>query len=164
MLSIKSLVLSSAVALAVGYIAGYSSRDEQAEIERLNLIQTSLEQEKANLIQQLETEHEHQKATQINAAKTKEDLDDLEKRYASAIDELNALQLQFAEYSDYDSTALPEDASTSSAVSQGQCGCSGTDQRKLQKVINEQLMVAKDCDINATYLNNLIEWYRSISK
>lgn len=164
MLSIKNTLIAGAVAFAVGYLAGYAVRDDQAEIERLNIAQAELEQERANLIQQLEVEHEHQKTAQINAAKTQEDLDDLEKRYASAIDELNALQLQFVEYSDYDSTALSEDASTSSAVSQGKCGCSGTDQRKLQKVINEQLIVAKDCDINATYLNNLIEWYNHISK
>ncbi|WP_406018778.1 hypothetical protein [Succinivibrio sp.] len=164
MLSFKNTLIAGVVAFAVGYLAGYAVRDDQAEIERLNIAKAELEQERANLIQQLEVEHEHQKTTQINAAKTQEDLDDLEKRYASAVDELNALQLQFAGYSDYDSTALSEDASASSSVSQGKCGCSGADKRKLQKVINEQLIVAKDCDINATYLNNLIEWYGSISK
>lgn len=164
MLSIKNTLIAGAVAFAVGYLAGYAVRDDQAEIERLNIAQASLEQERANLIQQLEVEHEHQKTAQINAAKTQEDLDDLEKRYASAIDELNALQLQFSEYTDSDSATLSKDASASSAVSQGKCGCSGEDQRKLQKVINEQLIISKDCDINATYLNNLIEWYGSISK
>ena len=164
MLSIKNTLIAGAVAFAVGYLAGYAVRDDQAEIERLNIAQAELEQERANLIQQLEVEHEHQKTAQINAAKTQEDLDDLEKRYASAIDELNALQLQFAEYSDYDSTALSEDASTSSAVSQGKCGCSGKDKRAFQKLLNDQMILARDCDINATYLNNLIEWYGSISK
>lgn len=164
MLSIKNTLIAGAVAFAVGYLAGYAVRDDQAEIERLNIAQAELEHERANLIQQLEVEHEHQKTAQINAAKTQEDLDDLEKRYASAIDELNALQLQFAEYSDYDSTALSEDASTSSAVSQGKCGCSGKDKRAFQKLLNDQMIVAKDCDINVTYLNNLIEWYNQISK
>lgn len=164
MLSIKNTLIAGAVAFAVGYLAGYAVRDDQAEIERLNIAQAELEQERANLIHQLEVEHEHQKTAQINAAKTQEDLDDLEKRYASAIDELNALQLQFAEYSDYDSTALSEDASASSAVSQGKCGCSGKDKRAFQKLLNDQMILARDCDINATYLNNLIEWYDMISQ
>lgn len=164
MLSIKNTLIAGAVAFAVGYIAGYATRDDQAEIERLNVAKNALEQERANLIQQLEVEHEHQKTAQINAAKTQEDLDDLEKRYTSAIDELNALQLQFTEYTDSDTATLPSDATASSAVSQGKCGCSGADKRKLQKVINEQMIVAKDCDINATYYNNLINWYESISK
>lgn len=164
MLSIKNTLILGAVAFAVGYIAGYATRDDQAEIERLNVEKYALEQERTNLIQQLEVEHEHQKTAQINAAKTQEDLDDLEKRYASAIDELNVLQLQFTEYTDSDSATLSEDASASSAVSQGKCDCSGKDKRAFQQLLNDQMIVARDCDINATYLNNLIEWYGSIGK
>lgn len=164
MLSIKNTLIAGAVAFAVGYIAGYAARDDQAEIERLNVAKNALEQERANLIQQLEVEHEHQKTAKINAAKTQEDLDDLEKRYTSAIDELNALQLQFTEYTDSDSATLPSDATASSAVSQGKCDCSGKDKRAFQKLLNDQMIVARDCDINATYLNNLIEWYGMISQ
>jgi hypothetical protein len=164
MLSIKNTLIAGALAFAVGFLTGYSARDDQAEIERLNVAKYALDQERANLIQRLEVEHEHQKTTQINAAKTQEDLDDLEKRYASAIDELNALQLQFSEYTDSDTATLSKDASASSSVSQGKCDCSGKDKRAFQKLLNDQMIVAKDCDINATYLNNLIEWYGSISK
>lgn len=162
MLSVKNTLVAGAIAFAVGYIAGYATRDDQAEIERLNVAKYALNQERANLIQQLEVEHEHQKTAQINAAKTQEDLDDLEKRYASAIDELNALQLQFSEYTDSDTATLSKDASASSSVSQGKCGCSGADKAKFQRLYEKQLMIAKDCDINATYLNNLIEWYDMI--
>ena len=164
MLSIKNTLIAGAVAFAVGYIAGYATRDDQAEIERLNVAKNALEQERANLIQQLEVEHEHQKTTQINAAKTQEDLDDLEKRYASAINELNALQLQFTEYTDSDTATLPSDASASSAVSQGKCDCSGKDKRAFQKLLTDQMIVARDCDINATYYNHLIDWYNKISQ
>ena len=164
MLSVKNTLVAGAIAFAVGYIAGYATRDDQAEIERLNVAKYALDQERANLIQQLEVEHEHQKTAQINAAKTQEDLDDLEKRYASAIDELNALQLQFSEYTDSDTATLSKDAGSATAGSQGKCDCSGKDKRAFQKLLNDQMIVAKDCDINATYLNNLIEWYGSISK
>lgn len=164
MLSVKNTLVAGAIAFAVGYIAGYATRDDQAEIERLNVAKYALDQERANLIQQLEVEHEHQKTAQINAAKTQEDLDDLEKRYASAIDELNALQLQFSEYTDSDTATLSKDAGSATAVSQGKCDCSGKDKRAFQKLLNDQMIVAKDCDINATYLNNLIEWYGNISK
>lgn len=164
MLSVKNTLVAGAIAFAVGYIAGYATRDDQAEIERLNVAKYALDQERANLIQQLEVEHEHQKTAQINAAKTQEDLDDLEKRYASAIDELNALQLQFSEYTDSDTATLSKDAGSATAVSQGKCDCSGKDKRAFQKLLNDQMIVARDCDINATYLNNLIEWYGMISQ
>ena len=164
MLSIKNTLIAGAFAFVVGYLAGYATRDDQAEIEHLEATAQALALEKQHLIKQLEVEHEHQKTAQINAAKTQEDLDDLEKLYASAIDELNALQLQYTEYTDYGTSTLSKDASASSAVSQGKCGCSGKDKRAFQKLLNDQMIVAKDCDINATYLNNLIEWYGSISQ
>lgn len=149
---------------AVGYIACYATRDDQAEIERLNVAKYALDRERANLIQQLKVEHEHQKIAQNNAAKTQEDLDDLEKRYASAIDELNAMQLQFSEYTDSDTATLSKEAGSATVVSQGKCGCTGADKAKFQLLYEKQLMIAKDCDINVTCLNNLIERYGSISK
>ena len=88
----------------------------------------------------------------------------LKKRYASAIDELNALQLQFSEYTDSSTPALSTDTSTSRTVQKDKCKCSGKDQAKLQRLLTEQLIVAKDCDITATYYNHLIDWYNSISQ
>ena len=72
MLSIKNTLIAGALAFAVGFLTGYSARDDQAEVERLNVAKYALDQEKTNLIQQLEVEHEHQKTAQINAAKTQE--------------------------------------------------------------------------------------------
>ena len=48
MLSIKNTLILGAVAFAVGYIAGYAIRDDQAEIESLNVAKNALEQERAN--------------------------------------------------------------------------------------------------------------------
>lgn len=161
---IKNYLSVAVIASVLGFLGGYHFSSTKAEVEKLKVQQVALQEENKNLIKKLEVEHEHQKTTQINAAKTQEDLDNLEKRYASAIDELNVLQLQFTEYTDSDSATLSEDASASSAVSQGKCGCSGADKAKFQRLYEKQLMIAKDCDINATYLNNLIEWYGSIGK
>ena len=55
-------------------------------------------------------------------------------------------------------------ASTAGAVSDCECRCDGKNTEKLRRLYQEQLIVARDCDINATYLNNLIEWYGNISK
>ena len=48
MLSIKNTLILGAVAFAVGYIAGYATRGDQAEIESLNVAKNALEQERAN--------------------------------------------------------------------------------------------------------------------
>ncbi len=157
-----------AIALAVGLIAGayagYSIRDDKALIDELESAHFALKTENNQLIRQLEIEHEQQQKSKEITAQTQEDLAELEKRYDNAVNELHSLQLQYEITDSGNTPALPDHADTANTVSEGKSGCSLSDQRKLQKVINEQMMVARDCDINATYLNNLIEWYGSISK
>jgi len=164
MLSIKSLLISSVAVFIAGTFTGYSIRDDQAEIDRLNLERSALEEENKNLIKQLEVEHEYQEAAQVTAEQTKKDLDELEDRYTDAVNELNALQLSQLTYVPEDTSALSENAGVTTAVSKGSSKCAGKDKTKFQRLYEEQLMIAKDCDINSTYLNNLIEWYGSLSK
>lgn len=160
--SIKNYLPVALIACLIGCMIGYSVADSRAEIQQLKTQQVALKAENQNLLKKLEVEYEHQKTAQITVAKTQEDLADLEGRYNDAITELNLLQLQ-SEYSSGNSSALPSDASSTSPVSQGKCECSGEDKAKFQRLLTEQMIVAKDCDINATYLNNLIEWYNQIS-
>lgn len=161
---IKNYLSVAVIASVLGFLGGYHFSSTKAEVDTLKVQQVALQEENKNLIKKLEVEHEHQKTTQINAAKTQEDLDNLEKRYASAINELNALQLQFSEYTDSDTATLPSDATASRTVQKDKCQCSGKDKAKLQRLLNEQLIVAKDCDITTTYYNHLIDWYKSVSR
>lgn len=48
MLSIKNTLIVGALAFAVGFLTGYSARDDQAEIERLNVAKYALERTKQN--------------------------------------------------------------------------------------------------------------------
>ncbi len=150
--------------LIVGFTSGYSYRSDKALIDELESAHFALKTENNQLVAQLEKEHEQQQKSKEITAQTKEDLADLEKRYDDAIAELNALQLQYAIYTDSDTATLPEDATASKSVPQSQCRCSLSDKRKLQRLLDEQMMIARDCDINATYLNNLIDWYQKISQ
>lgn len=163
MLPIKICVITSLAAFAVGFTVGYSFRDDKAEVERLETVQAALKQENENLIKELEILHEYEKAAQATAEQTQEDLASLESRYADAIAELNYMQLQQLEYDSDDSSALSEDASVAKPVSQSTSKCTGADKAKFQRLYEKQLMISKDCDINSTYLNNLIDWYSSIS-
>ena len=54
-------------------------------------------------------------------------------------------------------------ASTAGAVSDCECRCDDKNAAKLRRLYQEQLIVARDCDITATHYNALIEFYRSIS-
>ena len=54
---------------------------------------------------------------------------------------------------------LPADTTAAKAISQSTCKCNGADKAKLQRLYEQQLTVARDCDITATYYNNLIDLY-----
>lgn len=59
---------------------------------------------------------------------------------------------------------LPADTTAAKAISQSTCKCNGTDKAKLQRLYEQQLTVARDCDITATYYNNLIDLYNGVKQ
>ena len=59
---------------------------------------------------------------------------------------------------------LPPDTTTTKAISQSTCKCNGTDKAKLQRLYEQQLVIARDCDITATYYNNLIDLYNGVKQ
>lgn len=160
---IKNYLSVAVIASVLGFLGGYHFSSAKTEVDQLKVQQVALQEENKNLIKKLEVEHEQQKQTQITFNETQEDLADLEKLYSDVVTELNLLQLQ-SDLADSSTSTLPSDASASGSVQKDKCKCSGKDQAKLQRLLNEQLIVAKDCDITATYYNHLIDWYNSISK
>ena len=67
-----------------------------------------------------------------------------------------------------DNTSSSKDVSSNSevttSISQSKCQCNATDKAKLQRLYEQQLTVARDCDITASYYNNLIDLYNKVSK
>lgn len=59
---------------------------------------------------------------------------------------------------------LSADTTTTKAISQSTCKCHGTDKAKLQRLYEQQLTIARDCDITATYYNNLIDLYNGVKQ
>ena len=62
------------------------------------------------------------------------------------------------------SQGLSADTTTTKAISQSTCKCHGTDKAKLQRLYEQQLTIARDCDITATYYNNLIDLYNGVKQ
>lgn len=59
---------------------------------------------------------------------------------------------------------VPSNSKTSISISQSKCQCDETDKAKLRKLYEQQLTIARDCDITASYYNNLIDLYNKVSK
>lgn len=62
------------------------------------------------------------------------------------------------------SQGLPSNSPVTKAISQSKCQCNGTDKAKLQRFYERQLVIARDCDITATYYNNLIDLYNGVKQ
>ena len=61
-------------------------------------------------------------------------------------------------------SGLSDSATTAGAVSDCKCRCDGKDQTKLRRLYQEQLIIARDCDITASHYNELIRYYESVSQ
>lgn len=59
---------------------------------------------------------------------------------------------------------VSSNSSTTSSISQSKCQCDGTNKTKLRELYEQQLTIARDCDITASYYNNLIDLYNKVSK
>lgn len=146
----------------VGAYAGYSFSDAKAEAKQYKANIEALEIEREELIKQVEKEHEYQQTAKATSQKAEEDLADLESRYADAVNALNDLQLQQLAYDSEDAEPLSESSSSTADNSKSSNKCSNADRAKLQRLYEEQLTLARDCDINAIHLNQLIDLYNSI--
>lgn len=62
------------------------------------------------------------------------------------------------------SQGLSTDTTAAKAISQSTCKCNGADKAKLQRLYEQQLVIARDCDITATYYNNLIDLYNGVKQ
>jgi len=55
-------------------------------------------------------------------------------------------------------------ATIAGAVSDCECRCDGKNAAELRKLYQEQLIIARDCDITASHYNELIRYYESVSQ
>ena len=79
-----------------------------------------------------------------------------------SMDSFNANSLLNNKDSATDSKQMSTDTNTTSRVQECKCECSRVNRAKLQRLYQQQLIVARDCDITATHYNQLIKLYNSI--
>lgn len=84
-----------------------------------------------------------------NLSKAKHDLN---LRYA----ELSNLRLQ----SDNSDDSMPRASNSSRVASRSTCQCAKQNREKLQRLYEQQLTIARDCDITATKYNELLQLVR----
>ena len=79
-----------------------------------------------------------------------------------SMDSFNANSMHDNKDSATNSKQMPTDTSTTSRVQDCRCERTTVDRKKFQRLYQQQLIVARDCDITATHYNQLIKLYNSI--
>lgn len=150
-----------------GVVVGYYSASNRCELEKLEFQNDALEkQAQANRkAQSVENVYKNalidaQSGISLDLDKISADFNDAKRDF---FDSLDADSVHHNEAGADNSKSMPDTPATPCTVSKKTDGCSAKDQAKLQRLYERQLMIAKDCDITATYYNHLLEMYQSVS-
>lgn len=156
----------SYIAIIVAFVAsGYylAAKRYEAKFEEYRA-----EQAQAVIKQQEEfREQERERYAQVSTIQSNlaDGIADVIKSYNTlndSMDSFNANSMLNNKDSATNSKQMPTDTSTTSRVQDCRCECSRADRARLQRLYQQQLIVARDCDITATYYNELIKLYNSI--
>lgn len=153
--------------LGAGFVVGYYSASNRCELEKLEFQNDALEKQ-AQANRKAQSVENVYKNSLIDAQSgISLDLDKISADFANAkrdfFNSLDADSVHHNEASADNSKSMPDPSATPCTVSKKTDGCSAIDQTKLQRLYERQLVIAKDCDITATYYNHLLEMYQSVS-
>ena len=155
--------------LGSGYL-GYQIASTSYELEISHIREQSKEQEALALQNKNERENVYSKALITTQSKIAVSSD----RITAAYRDLNAwadsnfvidngISMHNSQDNASGNSGLSSTASTAGAVSDCECRCNGKNTAELRRLYQQQLIVARDCDITATHYNALIEFYGSVS-
>lgn len=99
----------------------------------------------------------------------REKVDKTTRQAKEAIDVVNAhyrklLNDSLSKSSASSNNSVPAASTPSATVSKSSCKCPNQNREKLQRLYEQQLIIARDCDITATHYNELIELFNELNK
>ena len=156
----------SYIAIIVTFVAsGYylAAKRYEAKIEEFRA-----EQAQAVIKQQEEfRKQERERYAQVSTIQSNlaDGVADVIKSYntlTDSVDSFNANSMLNNQDSATDTKQVSATTSSTSRVQECKCECSTDNRAKLQRLYQQQLIVARDCDITATHYNQLIKLYNSI--
>ena len=124
-------------------------------------------------IEQIRTDAQIELAKAIADKNEKENvyskaLSESQSKIAVSSDRITAAYRDLNAWASEDNTSCDSDmsstASTAGAVSDCECRCDDKNATKLRRLYQEQLIIARDCDITASHYNELIRYYESVSQ
>lgn len=154
-----------ALCAGLGAVCGYEAASTKCELEKAQFHKAALEQEQKAAEKKHDTENLYKDALVKSQSDVFHDVQAIDAHW----NDLNS----HAFITDADGVhsnntgdvdAVRKDPEPPAGISKTQCKCPGADRAKLQRLYERQLVIARDCDITATYYNKLLELYQTVSK
>lgn len=150
-----------------GVVVGYYSASNRCELEKMEFQNDALEKQAQadRKAQSVENVYKNalidaQSGISLDLGKISTDFNDAKRDF---FDSLASDSVHHNETGADSAKSVSVTPATARTVSKETCRCSAKDQAKFQRLYERQLVIAKDCDITATYYNHLLEMYQSVS-
>ncbi len=158
-------LVGSLCLFGLGVVGGYHLASTQCELEKLEFYNATLEKQAQADRKTQDMENAYKDALVNAQSGVVLDLERINADFTGASLDLSSWSdgMHYNEAGADSTKQLSDTPAASPAVSEKKCGCSATDRTKLQRLYEQQLVIARDCDITTSYYNRLLEMYKTIS-
>lgn len=142
----------------IAFWAGWFVNGLRYENNMQNYINQELQQQIQAVEDAKAKEHEYREKADKTTRQAKEAVDVVNAHYRKLLND----SLSKSSASSQDS--VPAASGSSSSVSKSTSKCTEQHRAKLQRLYEQQLVIARDCDITAAHFNELIDFYEALNK
>ena len=158
-------LLGSLFLFGLGVVGGYHLASTQCELEKLEFYNDALEKQAQADRKTQDVENVYKNALVNAQSGVVLDLERINADFSSARFGLSSWSdgMRYNEAGADSTKQLSDTPAASPGIQTPPCKCPSTDGAKFQRLYKQQSIVARDCDINTSYYNRLLEMYKTIS-
>ena len=156
----KNLSLAVFISLSLGLFVGWKLTSNYFEKEMNIMILEIKEQNEKNHNKSIEKQVKDTEQLVVTLGELNNETQQINNQFYN-LSQLNIERLQ-SDNPSGDKLLSTETSTTERTTAEKKCQCNGAYKTKLQRLYEQQLTIARDCDITATYYNKLLELYNNV--
>jgi len=146
--------------LLLGLFIGWKVTSTYFEAEMNAMLLQIQEQEQKSHVEALEKTIKNTETLTVKLGELNNETSNINNKFMS-LSKFNIEQLR-PEDTSSDTALRPDTRTTERTTTEKKDRCVRQDRAKFQRLYEQQLEVARDCDITATYYNKLLELYKNV--
>lgn len=156
----KNLSLAVFISLLLGLFVGWKLTSNYFEKEMNIMILEIKEQNEKNHNKSIEKQVKDTEQLVVTLGELNNETQQINNQFYN-LSQLNIERLQ-SDNPSGDKLLSTKASTTERTTAEKKCQCNGAYKTKLQRLYEQQLTIARDCDITATYYNKLLELYNNV--